>query len=56
MKDGDVSHIISYSVKEKNVIDFWKFVELFGSAQATMALNVMALAPIPDLVDKLQKV
>lgn len=55
-KGGDVSHIIPYSVKEKKAIDFWKFVELFRGAQATMALKAIALAPNPESVDNLKNV
>lgn len=50
LNDGEVAHIIPYSVKEKKAIDFWKFVELFRGVAATAALREIALGHNTDTV------
>lgn len=50
LNDGEVAHIIPYSIKDKKAIDFWKFVELFRGVEATAALRAVALARNTDTV------
>lgn len=56
LNDGDVAHIIPYSVKEKKAIDFWKFVELFHGVENTAALREITLGPNAGSADTVKNV
>lgn len=48
LNDGEVAHIIPYSVKEQEAVDFWKFVEMFRGVAATAGLREIALGTNAD--------